>query len=212
MPKPETLTSIETISGKFFDLANPKAKDVDLHDIYLGLEREWRFSNQINMNPSWRTVPTVALHCVFTQYIMTMFYPIENSLMMLHALLHDAHEGYMGDISTPLKITIGNNRVNEIADGIDVAIYEKLGLPLPTGKEKDIIKKADRISLKIEASLYLPSEGSWCMEEIGDKKNELRKYIVDRLMMSTGSQWMASVQYFLGEYRKSVRKNIQKIA
>ena len=205
-------TATETASGIFFDLANPLAEDVNMHDIELGLEREWRFSRQINKDPAWRTMPNVALHCVFVQYIMTMFFPIENNLMMLHALLHDAHEGYTGDISTPMKIVIGDDRVNRIADRIDVAIYEKLGLPLPNEREKIFIKKADRIALKIEASLYLPSKGSWCHDVVCDREDEMRKYLMDRLKMSTGSHWLVTVKHFLELYKNVSKKNIKQIA
>jgi 5'-deoxynucleotidase YfbR-like HD superfamily hydrolase len=80
-------------------------------------------------------------------------------LIML-GLLHDAEEIYTGDWPSPVKrLPALHPIIKKIEADLKKAIFESLGLLLPTEEEEAIIKKADRIAQKIEAHAFMPSRG-----------------------------------------------------
>lgn len=110
------MTWILTKSGIEFDLANPTPEMVDLSDIAHSLSNIKRFNGHTDVNCS------VALHSVIMSYAVPEQYA-------KHALLHDAHETYIGDISSPLKELLGA-RVGEVERVIDVVISKRLNVGL----------------------------------------------------------------------------------
>jgi hypothetical protein len=76
--------------------------------------------------------------------------------LKLAALLHDAHEAYMGDWSSPLKMVVRQLGFNSdlIAIPIDRAIGERFGVQLtPMAPE---IKHADYVMLAAEKRDLMP--------------------------------------------------------
>ncbi len=144
-------TTIETApSGSFVDLLDPDPATIHLRDIAWALSRIPRFTG--HTLAEW----PVANHLLLTEWIGRQRYPDTEPLMRLHWLLHDAHEAYIGDVSTPLKNAL-DGRLAKIADRFDVAIYVALNLPLATPDEHARIKWADRVTLYAEARVLLPS-------------------------------------------------------
>lgn len=115
---------ILTATGRRLDLIGSTAADIDALDIARGLSRACRFAGQ--------TVPfySVAQHSVLASYLV----PPEDAL---HALLHDAAEAYLGDLTGPLKRLLVSyhqallNSAAEVA-GMELAGFlELLGNRLP---------------------------------------------------------------------------------
>lgn len=85
-----TDTRIMLASGVLFDLTNPAGSPMSLQDIAHGLGRVCRFAGQTNRFYS------VAEHCFHVARLV----PVELARV---ALLHDASEAFIGDVTRPLK-------------------------------------------------------------------------------------------------------------
>lgn len=141
---------IVTVSGRTIDFANPDPFQIALSDIAHGLSKEQRFGNQLA--EEW----SVAQHSLLVCYL------VNDPKLKIYALLHDAHEAYTGDISTPLKRMLGNHDdrsgVYAVQDALDRAIGKSFGLPdfceITSGKE---IKAADAMALQLEARRFIVS-------------------------------------------------------
>jgi 5'-deoxynucleotidase YfbR-like HD superfamily hydrolase len=81
---------INTVSGIEMDLLNPTPEMIDINDIAHSLGMQCRFGGHVSMFYS------VAQHSVFVAGKA----PAE---LRKHALLHDAAEAYLQDITAPLK-------------------------------------------------------------------------------------------------------------
>lgn len=81
---------IRTATGKHLNLTGSTAADIHHLDLARGLARACRFAGQCDAFYS------VAQHCVLASFHV----PPEHAL---HALLHDAAEAYLGDLTGPLK-------------------------------------------------------------------------------------------------------------
>lgn len=104
---------VQTYTGQVFNLTNPQPAMVNLQDIAHSLAFLCRFTGH-TIYPF-----SVAAHSMMVASLVPEEY-------RLQALLHDAHEAYIGDISTPLKSEIPayravNNRVwNAVADAFRI--------------------------------------------------------------------------------------------
>ena len=78
-------SSIRMYSGTIIDLAAPDHRDIHIADIARHLSRINRYTGAVDYS--------VAQHSVL----------LYEMLGTREALLHDAHEAYIGDVSTPLK-------------------------------------------------------------------------------------------------------------
>jgi len=112
-----------------FDLENPDPKKIDFEDIAATLSRIKRWCGRGSLSIS------VAQHSV---YVMTQL----PERLQLAGLMHDAHEAYTGDISTPMKRVLRSIDLTRIQNRIDEIIHEKLGLSLED-KDLQAIKQAD---------------------------------------------------------------------
>ena len=131
---------ILTASGRHIDLLAPCPDEIAIEDIALGLSRECRFSGQT------REFYSVAQHSVLVSRIVPEAFALE-------ALLHDATEAYLGDVSSPLKQLLPEHR--RIEKILDRAIRTRFGLPiLPSGP----VKRADRILLATEKRDLMPED------------------------------------------------------
>lgn len=113
-----TMTWVQTVSGRKFDLLNPQAADVDLRDIAHHLARVNRFTGAA------RRPLSVAEHSIRIYRHMILENqnaegpPTYSPAQLNHALLHDAHEAYLGDITTPVANVIAQTAYNNtLIDG-----------------------------------------------------------------------------------------------
>lgn len=144
-----TRTSIETYTGLFFDYVNPKLEQVDIDDIAHALAHTVRFGGHVNHYYS------VAEHCLIVRQLV-----IEQGRpdLGLAALLHDAHEAYLGDLPSPLKALIGPNYRNLVALA-DYVIASACGFD-PADFHAPAVVEADALALRHEAACLKQSEGT----------------------------------------------------
>lgn len=130
-------TIVPTSGGLRFDLANPRPADVSLLDIARHLSSINRFNGA-----TWPRV-NVACHSIRVARSVQSHGP----RLFLLALLHDAHEAYVGDITTPVRHVIGSTAIEDLTRRIDAAIYAAVGIDPPTAAEQAVIESADRAAL-----------------------------------------------------------------
>lgn len=112
--------TIVTYTGKSFNYIFPKAEDICIEDIAMGLSNARRFAGQL-FNPM-----TVAQHSLQVCNLC----PPELKLV---GLLHDASEAYTGDCPKPLKRFLP--QFQQIENEIMEVIFEKYNLNI-----KDLVK------------------------------------------------------------------------
>jgi uncharacterized protein len=147
-------TMVETWSGRFVDLARPHPDDIDIDDIATSLARLARFNG--HTRHAW----TVAQHSILVARLLD-----ENIAAARWGLLHDAHEAYIGDISTPVKIMV-EPEIDLLAYRLDEAIIERFGIHA-SGVVGDQVRLADRWALGIEASRLMASRGNAWPQLVG---------------------------------------------
>lgn len=138
---------IETVSGKQFHILCPQTADVDIEDIAHALSHLCRFTGHCKVFYS------VAQHCV----LASRYCPEEP----LWALLHDAAEAYLGDVSRPLKQALPE--YSELEQKVQRVIFDRFGLywPMPSW-----IKEVDNRMLATERrDLMSISDNYWISTE-----------------------------------------------
>lgn len=138
---------IQTFTGKRFDLSNPQPEMVCINDIAHALANVCRFTGHC------QGFYSVAQHSVFVARLV----PQE---LRLQALLHDATEAYIADLSTPLKRMLPGYR--DIEERVWAAVATHFGLPLEHAPQ---IKHADSVMLMMERrDLLGPPVEAWYPE------------------------------------------------
>jgi uncharacterized protein len=134
---------IQTRSGIAFDLVDPRPSTVDLGDIAFSLAHINRFTGHVGCY-------SVAQHSVL----------VSHAVLPEHArvaLMHDAHEAYVGDISSPLKTLLPGFKA--IEQRVWAAIAERFDLQLELPGD---VKRADLEALMTEArDLLGPAPKDW---------------------------------------------------
>lgn len=155
-------------SGEYFDLSCPKAELVRVEDIAYALSRLSRFNGH-----TLRWTPlTVAQHSVLVAELTAQI--TTDNQEQLYALLHDAHEAYIGDITYPVKRALlalmsdYGDPIAKLKDNVQAAIHAKVGLPWPVPEiwARDI-KLADSAALVLEKDHFMPgnSRDRWFEDE-----------------------------------------------
>ena len=137
-------------SGNYFDLQDPSASRFEVTDIAHALSNICRFTGHT------RQFYSVAEHSVLCSYLV----PHEDRMI---ALMHDAAEAFIGDVSSPLKKLLPDYKA--IERGVEEHVFSTLGLPYPFPPS---VKKADRIMLRLEQSQLMRNEDRWEGTEDGE--------------------------------------------
>lgn len=174
-------TTIETVTGRFVDLANPDPRDIAIQDIAWALSRMPRFSGHtITKIPysvaqhSISVAREVPLICRDNEPDAATSYLKRISML---GLLHDASEAYTSDISGPLKkIPELRPIIKAIEHKIQDAIYQALGIEEPTGTEETWIKTGDILAQRIEAYNFMVSRGKTWSLQIEDSFIKLQEF------------------------------------
>jgi len=124
---------IQTISGRQFNLSNIEPEAICLEDIAHSLSNICRF------NGHTKSFYSVAEHCV----VMSHLVPAD---AQAGALMHDAGEAYIGDISTPLKNLAP--ALGDIENRILEAVLQKYGIEY--ARHRGLLKEADLRMLETE--------------------------------------------------------------
>ena len=146
--------------GRVIDMVEPRAADVDFHEMALTLAHLPRF-NACSEKPI-----SVAQHLL----IAALAAPVD---LRPWVLLHDAHEAVIGDIITPTGMALDaiyqslslagrpgdlfrpSAMIAELKRRHDVAIHAAAGLPMPTPEQRAAIHDADRRALVTERRDFL---------------------------------------------------------
>ena len=151
-------------SGGYFDFNTPEEQDYNITDIAHALSHTCRFTGHCDKYYS------VAQHSVLCSYLVRPEYALE-------ALLHDAQEAYLNDISTPLKNLLPDYR--EIEAKVEKAIAKQFLLAFPIRQE---VKDADRVMIANEfRQLFgkdiLPNIESYVKVRPWSAKKSKRKFL-----------------------------------
>ena len=122
-----TEACIQTYTGQYFDILNPKVRGVNIVDIAHALSQLCRFTGHTSKFYS------VAQHSV------TVSRHVPKG-MELDGLLHDASEAYMADISRPLKHAPEMSRYRTAEKTLSRVIERRFGL----SAEPKEVKHVDR--------------------------------------------------------------------
>lgn len=146
-----SFTYTQTYSGKMFDILNPKAEDICFEDIAQSLSKICRFKGHTEFNY------TVAQHSRLVASVVSR--QTKDPRVRWAALMHDAHEAYVGDIPGPWKplVSVDGWSLEFISETIDELIQEALlGFTLDlTEEEKALVHRADRALICQEKQLVL---------------------------------------------------------
>jgi 5'-deoxynucleotidase YfbR-like HD superfamily hydrolase len=114
------MSFVTTRSGRAVSLSSPDPASIDIRDIACSLSRLNRFSGATFLPVN------VADHSLNVVRFMAMKKAPPEMLML--GLLHDAHEAYIGDITSPARreiaVLCGRDIVQEMADRLDEAILK----------------------------------------------------------------------------------------
>ena len=179
---------LETVSGRFINPTDPQASDIDLRDIAWGLSRVARFGGHTITEVQYN----VAQHSVYVAVLMEKFLKqadefsdlpnredvtqlVAAALIDPHdmwrsrkellklALLHDAHECYLGDVISPIKhIPELHKTFMHLEQRFDHAIRLAFQMDEPTAGQREAVHFFDKLAQAIEAYQFMRSRGlSW---------------------------------------------------
>lgn len=131
--------TILTHSGLSFNLLEPNPDLIEIEDIAHALSMLCRFTGHTNRFYS------VAEHSVRASREVHADFALE-------ALLHDATEAYLGDVSSPLKAQLHEYR--NIEFNLDCCIRQHFGLPM---RQTIQVKQADLAMLATERAHLMPT-------------------------------------------------------
>lgn len=136
----------ETFTGVHFYPLDPRPEEILPQDIAHALSQICRFTG----HTKW--FYSVGQHCVlcaeYARYIG------HDAAVQLRALLHDASEAYICDVSRPVKPYLkGYGRIEEKLQGV---IYERFGLPAADRDADLYVKMIDDHLLCMEARQLMP--------------------------------------------------------
>lgn len=136
---------INTVSGKRFDILNPKEDQIDISDIAKSLSHINRYSGQTKFFYS------VAEHSFLVSHVVD-----QDGILPLMGLLHDSAEAYLGDVTSPLKALLP--RYRDIENKVLSVILSKFNLPNELPSE---VIDADRRILATEAQSLFDTNEEW---------------------------------------------------
>jgi hypothetical protein len=131
---------IRTYTGRLFNFVDPTNNVIDIIDIAHGLSNICRFAGHVYTNL------TVAQHSVWCSY------NVKDQNCALAALMHDAHEAYVGDCPTPLKMLLPDYKVVE--DRVQGWVLDHFGLPK---KLPPCVKEVDQLAYIHERDSFMIS-------------------------------------------------------
>jgi len=172
---------IQTASNKTMSFTDPDPKAVNINDIALALARQPRYSGHGSFFYS------VAQHSIYAAAIAPRH-------LRLHALLHDAHEAYTGDIPRPLKELLGD-KILYIENKLQRAIYKGLNIEWPSWQDWEEIAVVDKSLLEPEYHTLF-TEHIWKVNGVEPARVKIEEMEID-----------AAKDMFLLYYKTLLKRN-----
>lgn len=153
------MTWIQTYTGQRWELLAPKAENVRLDDIVMPLSRLRRFNGHL------RSSVVLSEHSMLVAALVGW-------KAKPYALLHDGHETYIGDITTPVASAFDGGagdfvlRLRSLKEAHDRAIFEAFGLSYWEDAIRKEISEADHIALEIERRRFSVERPDWKHTEV----------------------------------------------
>jgi hypothetical protein len=206
-----TRARMATWRGQLMSLVDPRAADVRLNEMCESLARLPRFNGHARMN--W----SVAHHLLLCGDLAS---PMGVSFSaMPHILLHDGHEAYIGDTTSPqqhafdaaltelypeLRPYAFTAARRLLANRWDEAIRTAFGIHPPTSTEDAEVQHVDQIALLCEAIVFFddPTDFGFSAAQIAEHSNLARK-CVGEILRSWPTE-MASANRLAHEIRRLV--------
>jgi hypothetical protein len=142
--------------GQFFPL-DPRPEEVNANDFANGLALTCRYGGQGRITRFY----SVAEHC----HHMAM-YALANDMgpeFALHCLLHDAAEGYVGDMIRAMKVAVPEFKIVEGA--VEQAVFTRYKLH-PTAIEFGAVKTLDQRIVPLEKQFLFGEKGlDWAFDQ-----------------------------------------------
>jgi hypothetical protein len=190
---------LQTASHGQFFYHNPKDSSFTIVDIARSLAHQPRF-----LAHSSRPV-SVAEHSLVVLEIVKRLVPDCDPFLALHALLHDAHEAFTGDIPSPFKAFLKRRwgiDVNDAQRQIQWGILQHFDIPTLTEEACGTITIADTYALKLERDALCNSEHPWNVDTV-----TVPRAIVDLANLYHKRTTIARVTtLFLARYRELVQE------
>jgi uncharacterized protein len=141
-----TTTTILTYTGVAFDLLDPKPEDVKLSDLLVPMSGILRFNAHLARSVN------------LLQHSKLVF-DLVGWKAKPYALLHDAHEAYIGDIATPVVKALFSpgdlwTPLDTLKQRLDGVLYDAFGMDWPLDEIEAEITEADRMALSIERQAF----------------------------------------------------------
>lgn len=181
------MTWVETFSGAAVSLVAPQPSDIRVGDIVAHLSVIPRFLGAARLDfADAYALPrvlaagaecerarlpcvSVAQHSVLVRDIIAQRSP-DDAGARLWALLHDAHEAYIGDITTPMQHALAAlggpvEALRTLQERLDRAIAARFGMAwVDVVRARAAVKRADLSSLLAERDAGMISSGRpWCI-------------------------------------------------
>lgn len=188
------LNMIEVRSGAFVDPLDIDPELVFIEDVAFALSHSARFSGH--------TGTRGAEHALIVEDLLSDWGTTPR--VRLLGLLHDAHEAYLVDIPKPMKRQPEFAFYRAACDRAQQRILESVGVSLPTVSEEAIVKRADVVSLIIEAQRGLPSRGEIWPKAYANDEARLVVASLDDYIGQGYENWkpMTLCMVFLSRYRQ----------
>ena len=146
------MSAIQTFTGRRFSPLEPDPAAIEIEDIAHALSNLCRFGGHCSVFYS------IAQHsCLVADAVGG------DRETVLHALLHDASEAYLGDLPHPLKHRSPLGELyREIEEPLQAAILARFGLD---ATPPPVVKEIDRAALAAErAALMRTADDAWWPE------------------------------------------------
>jgi len=175
-------TTFETYTGRFVDLSKPDPDTIAIDDIAWNLSRLPRFTGSTRSD----LVYSVAQHSVLVLNRVRQVNADVTRSLLLTALLHDAHEAYMGDLSSPMCNLLDMKMpVARLKSRLQNAIYRGLLGDIEWDGKKfvqyigPVVKEADLWARTYEAYHLMHSKGgNWVSSSVLAEEHILRNVLV----------------------------------
>lgn len=190
-------TTMETYTGRRVDLACPDPATVSIDDIAWHLSRQPRFLGATRSD----NVYNVAQHSVLVLNRVRQTNPDASKSLMLTALLHYAHQAYIGDV---IKSPMGElldlaQPLKRLKARVQNAIYTGLLKELRFDGKKFVaylgqtIVEADQWAATYESYHLMHSKGNWYAKKV---------FLEDEYVTRNVIVWtpVKARQYFLNHY------------